>query len=424
MGGCRPPQDFVVRNRPKEHACRGRLQIREEHRLVRAVSRDDESRFGPFAGCEEIEESAILRDHPTVEDGEFGVRLGGERPILRDVHDFDDAPRSGAAELRLTPEVRYNHEVGALYHAPLGHGEPLTELRWDVGRDHVRIEVEYVIDESRPRDPRGGPRRPRGIEIHRVNDVGPKSRGLSEDKPLPSWQAACEAGCPFVRLEVVSMDSNSVEDLAGGQGAGPVPEDRMDLIAGPREARRLLREPRLDPCGALRADEDDAGRHVIPDGPPRAAQSVFLSFRPRTGSASPVSHRAADGRRLGPVPDRSPRARSNRSRGSPVVPCFPEASRTERGRSNSPPGCRLSRSSRGPRFVRASACRGIRSVRFAAKMERSPRVSRGRTRGVASRSSGESGKRLAGAPPGPRPRTRQVLVRVALSRPRSPPDGT
>src|SRR5256712_6228838 len=263
MGGCRPPQDFVVRNRPKEHACGGRLQMREEHRLVRAVSRDDESRSGRFAGCEEIEESAILRDHPTVEDGEFGVRLGRERPILWHVHDFDDVPRSGAAELRLTPEVRYNHEVGALCHAPLGQGEPLTELRWDVGRDHVRIEVEYVIDESRPRDPRGGPRRPRGIEIHRVNDVGPKSRGLSEDKPLPSWQAACEAGCPFGRLEVVSMDSNSVEDFAGGKGAGPVPEDRMDLIAGPREAPRLLPQAPLGAFLALLWDGGDAGPPVI-----------------------------------------------------------------------------------------------------------------------------------------------------------------
>src|SRR2546425_11689384 len=196
--------------------------MREEHRLVRAVSRDDESRSGRFAGCEEIEESAILRDHPTVEDGEFGVRLGGERPILRDVHDFDDAPRSGAAELRLTPEVRYNHEVGALDHAPLGHGEPLTELRWDVGRDHVRIEVEYVIDESRPRDPRGGPRRPRGIEIHRVNDAAPKSRGLSEDKPVPSRQAGCWAGGPFGRLEGGSMASNSAEGVAGRRSPAPV----------------------------------------------------------------------------------------------------------------------------------------------------------------------------------------------------------
>src|SRR3989441_12249717 len=263
--------------------------MREEHRLVRAVSRDDESRSGRFAGCEEIEESAILRDHSTVEDGEFGVGFGGERPILRHVHDFDDVPRSGAAELRLAPEVGYNHEVRALDHAPLGDGEPLAERRRDVGRDHVRIEVEYVIDESRPRDARGGPGRPRGIEIHRMDDVGSKSRGFSEDEPLPSRQAACEARRPFWCREAVSMDPNSVADFAGGKGAGPVPEDRVDVVAGPREARRLLREPRLPPCGALRADEDDAGRHVIPDGPPRAAQSVFLLYRPHTGWATPVS---------------------------------------------------------------------------------------------------------------------------------------
>src|SRR5207245_875688 len=88
-----------------------------------------------------------------------------------------------------------------------------------------------------PVDSPGGTGRPRRIEVHRMDDVGSKSRGFSEDEPLPSRQAACEARRPFGRREAVSMDPNSVADFAGGKGAGPVPEDRVDLIAGPREAR-------------------------------------------------------------------------------------------------------------------------------------------------------------------------------------------
>src|SRR6266540_3302870 len=126
VGGCRLTQDFLVRDCAEEHASGRRLKVGEQRVLVRAVAGDDEFGPGRLAGRQEVQESAVLRDHAAVEDGE--IRRGADpgRPVLGDVHDLDDPPGTGAAELRLPAEVRHDDEVGPLDHPPLRTREPLA----------------------------------------------------------------------------------------------------------------------------------------------------------------------------------------------------------------------------------------------------------------------------------------------------------
>src|SRR5437667_5410889 len=158
-----------------------------------------------------------------------------------------------------------------------------------------------------------------------MDDGGTESPHSSENVPPPARQESREGRLSLGGPKPVAMDSYGVARLLRGVCPLPIPEDDVDLVARPRQGCGLLRDSRLETRRALRANEDDASRHVIPDAPRPVVRFVFRSSRLHTDLASPASRRAVVERRRAPAPGPSRRGRSIRSPTSRGVPCSPAA---------------------------------------------------------------------------------------------------
>src|SRR6267143_4271052 len=124
----------------------------------------------------------------------------------------------------------------------------------------------------------------------------------------PSWKEEGERWLAFRSAKSEAMDPDAIARLLFRVREVTVPEDRVDLESRSGQRAGLFRDTGLHARGALRANEDDAGGHVIPRTRRPVARSASRSSRRRRDSAIPVSPRAGGGPRRGLARGRSPRA--------------------------------------------------------------------------------------------------------------------
>ena len=218
-------------------------------------------------------------------------------------------------------EVRHDHGIGPSDHAPLPFRKGSPQSVGQGGRDHLRVEVEDVVDQAGSRELGGSVGRDHGVEVDRVDDVRPEPQETEEEVGPPPRQQEGERRLALRRTETEAVNPDAVAGLLLRIRELPIPEDHVDLESRAGQGAGLFRDTRFQACGALRTNEDDADRHVIPGTRRPVARSASRSCRRRTGSATPVSRRADVGPRRGPARGPSPRGRSIRSPRSPDAPC-------------------------------------------------------------------------------------------------------
>src|SRR5205823_10626897 len=123
------------------------------------------------------------------------------------------------------------------------------------GRDHLRIEVEDVVDQAGSRELGGSVGRDDGVEVDRVDDVRPEPQETEEEVGPPPRQQEGERRSALRRMETEAVNSDAVAGLLLRVRELPIPEDHVDLESRTGQGAGLFRDSRFQACGALRTNE-------------------------------------------------------------------------------------------------------------------------------------------------------------------------
>src|SRR5437870_2418095 len=144
----RPFQDLRIWDRAQIRARRRRIDQVQKFCLIRSMTRDDQPRPGLFARDDEVLQASIFRNHPAIENNELTRRIAlcREGPVLGHIHDFHEKFRPRVPELHPSSQIGYDHDVGTGDHRSFPPPEEFAKARWQVGGDHLGVEVKDVID--------------------------------------------------------------------------------------------------------------------------------------------------------------------------------------------------------------------------------------------------------------------------------------
>src|SRR5437899_6522635 len=107
-----------------------------------------------------------------------------------------------------------------------------------------------------------------------MDHIGSEPQEGEEQMDPPSGQPTGESQLSLRSPKPEAMDADALAGLLFRMGEVPIPEDRVDLVSSTGQGAGLFRDPRFHARGALRSNEDDADRHVIPRTP-RLVRDLF-----------------------------------------------------------------------------------------------------------------------------------------------------
>src|SRR5207247_11464817 len=141
------------------------------------------------------------------------------------VREFSEVIRATRPEWSGPMEVRHDRGIGPSDHAPLPFRKGSRQSRGQGGRDHLRVEVEDVVDQTGSRELGGSVGREDGVEVDRVDDVRPEPQETEEEVGPPPRQQEGERRLALRRMETEAVTPDAVAGLLLRIRELPIPED-------------------------------------------------------------------------------------------------------------------------------------------------------------------------------------------------------